>query len=319
MTGETGKTSSGSDLDSPDLDMAIADVYRGSLEEFVGRRDALVKELRAADRRDDANTVKGLRKPTRTAWALDAAVLDDPATVEQVAAAVADAIEAQSGGGDLRGAFDQLRTAVRDLAAAAATAAAGDGHPVDQAALVPAVSAVIGDADAFDALRAGRLATIPTAGGLDLLTGIPLPATPPSPALRPATRAKGATGTAGPTSTGRTGTGESAPARTPEDAEAAREAEAVEAARAARQALQQAEAEAATARRRSTEAERALRKAEINAEAAEEQLRLADQKAQAMRSKLHQARQQAEAATAREHEATEAVGRIRSELDQLTR
>src|SRR4051794_204349 len=49
---------------------AIA-LFRTPPDRFIAERDALVKELRAAGRDDDAATVKALRKPTATVWALN--------------------------------------------------------------------------------------------------------------------------------------------------------------------------------------------------------------------------------------------------------
>jgi hypothetical protein len=153
-----------------DLEHAIARVYGGPPEGFVGGRSDLAKELRAAGRREDAARVKGLRKPSRMAWALDAAALDAADAMGRLEAAVDGVRAAQSSGRDLRGAIGELRAAVRFLADAAAAGAAERGHPVDGAALVNAILAVIADAAAFDALRASRLVDIPEAGGLDLLT-----------------------------------------------------------------------------------------------------------------------------------------------------
>ena len=75
-------------LDPNELETAILAVYRGPLEEFVTRRDALVKQLRAAKQREDADRVKALRKPSRTAWVLDNIVHEDPASIDQLAAAI---------------------------------------------------------------------------------------------------------------------------------------------------------------------------------------------------------------------------------------
>src|SRR4051794_41888804 len=46
-------------------------LFRTPPDRFVAERDALVKELRAAGRDDDAAAVKALRKPTATVWALN--------------------------------------------------------------------------------------------------------------------------------------------------------------------------------------------------------------------------------------------------------
>jgi hypothetical protein len=270
-----------------DLEGSIAAVYRGPLEEFVARRDALVKELRAASRRDDADTVKRLRKPTRTAWALDAAALDDPVTVETLVDRVATMVEAQSGQGDLRQAADQLRRAVHDYAAAAARAATDAGHPVDPSLLAPAVMAVIGSVDQFEALRAGRLVDVPTGGGLDLLTGtLPMP------------RPSGAR-----------------PVPVPAEPEPAPDSTAVAT---ARQALAQADAAESTARDRAEAADRAAAAAEAESEAAEERLRQAEQDARDVRRELRQAQQEAKAARQQLRDKTAAAAKARARLTRLT-
>lgn len=274
---------------SPDLDDAIGAIYGGPPEEFVSRRAALAKTLRAAARRDDANAIKRLRKPTRMAWALDAAVLDDAGTIERLANTVADTLDAQSGGGDVRVAFGHLRAAVQDLAAAAARAAAAHGHSIEDAALVPAVLAVIGEAAAFDALRAGRLADIPDGGGLDFLTRGPPRRVAVSEASTPKAGA---------------------------EAEADAEAEA-EAARAARDALRRAETALESASERSRAAERALRAAEARAAETDRQLRRAEEEAGAMRAELERARQVAKAAAANLSDADSAVADARVRLEGI--
>ncbi len=135
---------------------AISDLYSGPLDSFVARRDAFVKELRAAGGRENALAVKGLRKPSRLAWALNAASLADPARMDQLEAAVASTIQAQAGGGDLRSALSALREAVRGVADAAAGIAATGGHPMAPEPLANAIMAVIGASDAFRLLRTGH-------------------------------------------------------------------------------------------------------------------------------------------------------------------
>jgi hypothetical protein len=175
--------------DDPDLATAIVGVYRAPLEEFTSRRDALAKQLRTDKRRDDAALVKALRKPSRMAWTLDGIVHEDPASIDHLAAAIA---EAQTGT-DLRTALAGVKDAVRTVAAAGARVAVRAGQPLEPTALAAAVHAIIGDATAFAAFRAGRLVDVPHAGGLDLLTAlteIPVPAktakpTPPPVANEP--------------------------------------------------------------------------------------------------------------------------------------
>jgi hypothetical protein len=180
-----------------DLATAIGAVYQAPLEDFISRRDALAKQLRAEKRRDDAALVKTLRKPSRIAWALDAVVREDPMSIEHLAAAIG---EAQTGA-DLRTALETVKQAVRAVAAVGARVAMRAEHPIEPSALAAAVHAIIGDATAFAEFRAGRLVEVPQAGGLDLLialTAIPssttttssTPMSPPSaapPAPEPAT------------------------------------------------------------------------------------------------------------------------------------
>jgi hypothetical protein len=272
-----------------DLDSAVAQVYAGPLGEFVNRRDALVKSLRTTDRVDEAKKVKALRKPSRTAWALNAATTNDPEIIERVATAVGDVIQAQSGRGDLRAMLDRLREAVRAVAVAASESAAGEGHSADQATLSQAVSAVIGDAESLEALRLGRLAAIPTASGLDMLASLP-PIPPRTPNMSPP----------GPAST----TVEAEP-----DSDALISA---------RRAVDQTEIALKAATDKTSATQRSLHKAEINAAAADEQLRLAEQRAEATRAELDRARTAADDASVDEGKAADAAAKARAELDHLS-
>lgn len=276
-----------SDTSDTGLDRAIGEVYRGPLDGFVQRRDALAKELRAAGRRADATAVRRLRKPNRTAWALDVAVLDDSTPFDRVAEAVAGVVAAQSGpGGDLRGAVERMRGAARELARAAARASADAGHPVDQAVLSPAVMSVIGNAAALEELRAGRLAAIPTAGGLGFVT---------ADAVSPVgTRVSPSEGVE----------------------PASQDTEVAEAAAAAADALRQAEAAAATARERAEAAKQAVRDTETAVEDAEERRRRADQQVEAARRELTHVRQEAKTARAELRQAERKAARARKAFER---
>src|SRR5215831_9354421 len=48
-----------------------AELYGLALEEFIAQRASLAKSLRANGRRDDANVVAALRKPSVAAWAVN--------------------------------------------------------------------------------------------------------------------------------------------------------------------------------------------------------------------------------------------------------
>jgi hypothetical protein len=281
--------------EAPDaLDRSIAEMYRGSLEDFVRRRDALTKELRAAGNREAAATVKGLRKPSRTAWALNLAAQEAPDAIEAVVAAVQETAGSQTAGGDVRAAIGGLRAAVREMASCAAAEAERAGQRMEAVALGNALFAVLGDAESFDLLRRGRLADVPEAGGLYLLTTL----------LAPVDRGPRATPTAV----------ASAPAKaaTPAPADSQDERAALQAA--ARKAVQEAASLLATARERSSAAGKDLTAADSKLQAAEAQLRKAEEEARTARAQRDRARQDAEAAAAHlldaESAAAEAARRL---------
>ena len=271
-----------------DLDSAIAGVYGGPLEEFIRRRDALAKELRSAGRKDDASAVKGLRKPSRMAWALDTAVLGTDGAVDALDSAVEATIQAHASGGDVPGAIASLRAAVREFAGHAAS---GAGHRLEEAALANAVLAVIGKTDAFNALRRGRLADVPDAGGLDFLSSLPTPEQIPQPARR----------------------------KPPEAApEPSRSRQREDRLSAARQVARQAAAALADARERSEAARRALSETESKLRAAEEQLRQIETEVRALRIERDRVRRESETAAAQVLDAKKAAALAESKLDRPT-
>jgi hypothetical protein len=239
-------------------DSAIARLYGGPLEDFVRQRDLLAKELRGAGNREAAAEVKALPKPSRTAWALNLAA-SQPENVRPLDAAVAATLEAQASGGDVRSALVSLREAVREFAGHAARAAERAGHGLETGVLVNAVLALLGTTDSLDALRRGRLAEVPDAGGLDFLAmlrgSLPVPER-----LRPSAHSAPPSGTA---------------------PEASRPASAL-----------------ADARARSEHAREALRDAESRLRLAEDRLRKAEADATAARREYDRARIEAESAAA---------------------
>lgn len=160
-TGDDAPTDTG----ELDVGAAVAVLYAGPPDDFVAGRDALVRTLRAAKRRDEATEVKSLRKPKAVARALNAARLHDPGAVDDLAAAVAAVAAAQDGDGDVRTALGALRDAERAVSEAALAATAGADRAVDAATVGGAVRAVLADPDALGALRAGRLVDLPAGGG----------------------------------------------------------------------------------------------------------------------------------------------------------
>jgi hypothetical protein len=294
-------TTEGAHSESPDdLEAAIGAIYGGSLDEFVAGRDGLVRELRAAGRRDDAAAVRKLAKPRRLAWALDAAVLADPGRFEAVDAAAAALADAHSGS-DVREATNALRAAARSLAdAASERAAASGGAALDQSELVPAVLAVAADPEALATLRAGRLVDVPSAGAFGAF------APGPGGAGARTSRAErdddaGAAAAAAresPAASGRPAAG-----RRPATA---REVKAAE------RAAVQAEARYETARARAGEAADAAERAAAELAAAEDRRRSAQRDVEAAREHLDRARRDARRAAAEAQEAEDAAREARS-------
>jgi len=285
--------------ESSELETAVVAVYRGPLEEFISRRDALAKELRAAKRREDADRVKALRKPSRTAWVLDNIVHEDPSVLDQLTAAIG-AAQTMHSGADLRAALDNVRTAIRDVAAAGARVAIRAGQPIDASALVTAVHAVIGETSAFNDLRAGRLVEVPAGGGLDILSAITI-SVPSPPSVAPSQPI------AAPIP---------APPNAAPSAESARQAEqkAARAIAAARADLQRAEASLATAREQSDRAAQSVRETQATLDAAEQALSHAQSEAQARRIDVDRARRDAETAATQVREAERAVAAARARV-----
>lgn len=246
--------------DAGELDEKIVGLYAGSLDAFVARRDALVKELRANGQREDATTIKNLRKPSRIAWALDLGVLGTPHAMQALDAALNETLAAHSGKSDVRAAMAGLRNAMRDLAAHGARAAEREGQPVETSALANALHAVLGSQDSLQLLRRGCLAEIPESDGLDFLATLP-PAAPVQSAQR------------------------ASPAASEPDLERARRAKAIIAE--ARERAQAAQTKLREAEDGLREAEKALRNADAAAKAKRAEVERARREAEDTAAALH--------------------------------
>ena len=116
------------------LDERIRELYRGSPEEFIAARDALVRELKSAGDGDAAAAVKRLRKPTVPAWAVDQLASRDPSGIEalldagaEVRAAQQATLSSPKGADRLREATAARRRVVGELTRAAGEALAAAG------------------------------------------------------------------------------------------------------------------------------------------------------------------------------------------------
>src|SRR4051794_41186234 len=142
-------------------DGRIDELYDLPLDEFTAARNELAKELRSSDR-EEAERIKGLRKPSAAAWALNQSVRRDPARLKEfleAAAELRDAHEALLEGGE-REALEAATARERQAAHALADAAeevAGGGGPGLRGKGAGTLRAAVADDEARAALAAGRL------------------------------------------------------------------------------------------------------------------------------------------------------------------
>jgi hypothetical protein len=147
-------------------DDAIDRLYGLPLDAFVGERDALAKELRAAGQRDEAAAVKALKKPSVAAWAVNQALRTQTKAARDLwkagdaLAAAQDAVLSGKGSGaDLRAATERERAAVEPLVDAARgllTTSGGDLSDATIERVRQTLHAGAIDPEARDEVAAGR-------------------------------------------------------------------------------------------------------------------------------------------------------------------
>jgi hypothetical protein len=150
--------------DAPDD--AIDGLYGLPIDEFVGARDALAKELRADGRRDDAAAVKALKKPSVAAWAVNQALRTQGKAARELwkagdalAAAQEKVLAGKGSGADLRTAGERERAAVESLVDAARgllTASGGDLTAATIERVRQTLHAGAIDPEARDEIASGR-------------------------------------------------------------------------------------------------------------------------------------------------------------------
>lgn len=173
------------------LDDRIHQLYAGPAEDFIARRDALAKELRAAEDKDGVAVVKALRKPTAAAWAVNqlahsarrdvAALLDVGDALRQAHEALADG----RGDAGIRTATAKRRKLVSALTERA-VALLGSGGEAQRDAISNTFDAAVADPDAGITVSGGRLTkelAAPSGFGAGLVF-----ATPPAPPRESASR-----------------------------------------------------------------------------------------------------------------------------------
>src|SRR6476469_7443509 len=172
----------------PGLDERADALYALPLDRFTAERDALVKALKADGDKDAAAEVKRLAKPTQAAWAVNAAIREDPQAAQalvEAARTLADAQEELLGGGDaaaLRAAAARAREAVDALL----DAAPASGAAVDKVRATLHAATV--DPEVLEEVAAGRVLRERAASGFGGLDALPHP--PPRAAAPTKTKRK---------------------------------------------------------------------------------------------------------------------------------
>jgi hypothetical protein len=149
-------------------DQRLDELYREHPESFVAGRDQLVKDLRAAGDRDQADRVKKLRRPTVAAWLINRAALESPAQLQEFAEASRQLEDAQGralegkdeGAADWRAAAAREREAASAVVEVAGSLARDAGHPASERALElvgETLRAAAGDPDLRERVLHGRV------------------------------------------------------------------------------------------------------------------------------------------------------------------
>ncbi|HEX8770350.1 MAG TPA: hypothetical protein VF711_06245, partial [Acidimicrobiales bacterium] len=136
-------------------------------------RDALARKLRDAKQREQADTIKKLRRPSSIAWALNQVARSDSNLVESVLAAgtsVKDAFDRGDGAG-MREAERSMRTATDAVVDAASGVLSGAGTtPTDdvRSRMASTLRAALVDTDIAERVRSGTLVREAEVAGLGL-------------------------------------------------------------------------------------------------------------------------------------------------------
>lgn len=155
------------------------DLYALPLEEFTPARNARASELRKEGKRDEADEVKGLPKPTAAAWVVNQLARRNRKQLERLVEAGRQLRE----GGD----FDRSVEAVRRAQSELTSAARKLGSPSDTVlqGVARTLHAAAADEDAAAQVLEGRLAR-----ELDHVGFVPMAARPPQKAAAPPRRAR---------------------------------------------------------------------------------------------------------------------------------
>jgi hypothetical protein len=170
------------------VDEAVLDeLYSAPFDEFIARRTALAKQLKAEGRADEAAEVGGARKPSVPLWTVNQLARRNKPAVKKVVEA-SDALRKALGKSDhdaFSAAQKEQADALKKLRDAARSLLGKATDPVLER-VVSAFRTASVDDDLRDALLAGRLTEEPEASGFDALAGLSFaPASPRKQAAKP--------------------------------------------------------------------------------------------------------------------------------------
>ena len=303
---------------------AVAELYSSDLDAFTERRGDLAARARAAGEASAAKAIAGLRKPTRSAWAVNQVVRADPSVPSRLTALGDElrAAEAALDGATIR----ELSVARRQLIdALVAQALAASGQHPPSAALREEVTATfaaaLADPQLTAEMAAGTLVRAERRAGFGS-GAIPVLSLAPSSAARRPAPAAGATAPAkSPAQAAAVTSGAEAAAAKPMSKSAAEAAAARSAARsAARAATAAAAREKAERERRQAiaAAERAVADADRAAHRAARAEQEQDSAVRLIEDQLAGASQRLADARRQRRQAESAQRKARQALDRLT-
>jgi hypothetical protein len=155
-------------------------LYGLPLDRFTEERDTLARRLRQEGRRDAADAVKGLRKPSLAAWTVNLLARERPEEIRALLDA-AEGVRRAHGAGpkELREATAAEREAVSALVESARAVLAAAGRPATEGtldAVAGTLQAAAAAEETRDALERGRLERELEPSGFDALAGLSLAA-----------------------------------------------------------------------------------------------------------------------------------------------
>ena len=166
------------------LSAEIDRLYALPLEEFTAERDALAKRLRKEGDRDEADSVKALKKPSVAAWAVNQVRRDRPDDVRELID-VTDELHRVYAGLSAAGARERLseaadmqRDLIRRLVRCAQQLLEAGGHGASEQTLgkvADTLRAAALDDELREQVAAGRVVKEQRAAGLGPLESLPPP------------------------------------------------------------------------------------------------------------------------------------------------